>query len=293
MKSIRARLFAFLLVGAIGVTCTACGRNSEESSGADNSASDSAMDSNANNVENSEGNSDSNANEETLGNEMIKQDMTISDYDVDDAESNVPVNQGVTQSSGNSEESNAEESYVVVTDDSGQTVTDDDGNVVTEVATSGDDSSASEGTYTPDIAGKLLYWLDMSQRKDYVFNGDFVDVTFRVKDDAPDGNYTIGIGECDFANYDAETVTYTSVDGDIAVGNAQKQETGTPSDDGTIKLVCESTEAEQGEEVTVRFMISDNPGVVGLIFRFTFDQNALEFVSYDVGEDCADYISLA
>ncbi len=197
---------------------------------------------------------------------MIKQDMTISDYVVEESSSNVPVNEGVSTNSSDSSSSSSDS-----------------------------DSSDAEddGTYTPSIAGKLLYWLDMSQKEDYVFNGDFIDVTFRVKDDAPDGNYTIGIGECDFANYDAETVTYTTVDGDIAVGSAEKLETGTPSGDGTIQIVCETTEAQQGDEVTVRFDMSNNPGIVALIFRFTYDQNALEFVSYDVGEDCADFIDLA
>lgn len=319
MKSIRARIIAILLIGAMGMACTACGRNSDESSsGAENSAAESGAD-----IENS--------GDLTIAEgEMLKQDMTISDYVVEDSQSDVPVNQNVNQNSGTSgENSTSEENYVVVTDEAGQEVTDENGNVVTQVVTggnsggSGNNNNSSDGnsgnssgssdnsnggndnssngnnegsdgnTYTPSIVGKLLYWLDMSQSRDYVFNGDFVDVTFRVKDDAPDGNYTIGIGECDFANWDAETVTYTTVDGDLAIGSAQQKETGTPGDDGTIKLVCESTSAQQGEEVTVRFTISDNPGIVGLIFRFTFDQNALEFVDYHVGEDCAEFISLA
>ena len=48
-----------------------------------------------------------------------------------------------------------------------------------------------------------------------------------------------------------------------------------------------------GDEVTVRFDMSDNPGIVALIFRFKYDANALEVVNASVGSDCKDYIKMA
>lgn len=72
---------------------------------------------------------------------MQKQDMTF-EYALDgddnsEGNSDVPVNKGVTsQNNGSS----GEDSYVVVTDDSGQPVKDDSGNVVTEVVKGGNSS---------------------------------------------------------------------------------------------------------------------------------------------------------
>ena len=79
---------------------------------------------------------------------MQKQDMTFSyAIDADDESSgnaDVPVNKGVTSQNGGS---SGEDSYVVVTDDSGQAVKDDSGNVVTEVV---------KGETTPVPAMKAL-----------------------------------------------------------------------------------------------------------------------------------------
>ena len=50
---------------------------------------------------------------------------------------------------------------------------------------------------------------------------------------------------------------------------------------------------KQGDEVTVRFDMSDNPGIVAMIFRFKYDAGALEVVNASVGSDCSDYIQMA
>lgn len=126
---------------------------------------------------------------------MQKQDMTF-EYALDgddssEGNSDVPVNKGVTsQNNGSS----GEDSYVVVTDDSGQPVKDDNGNVVTEVVKGGNssknESSTSGGntsggsSYQSNIKTFQAYWLDMSNGEDVVCNGDFLDVTFKIKDDA-------------------------------------------------------------------------------------------------------------
>jgi len=309
MKSIRTRIIALLSVCAIGMICSACGKSSsdnEDSSG-DNSVADVEM----------------------------KQDMTIYDYEVEDSDS-TPVNKDVSQSdssttdddseTGGDNDVDSEESYIIVTDEEGNTVTDENGTAVTEAVSNRDSSGSSSSSssssngssssssssgsssssngssdnssnddsteYVASLVGKQVYWMDMSTGKDYAFNGDFVDVTFRVKDNVADGNYEISIGACDFANYDAETITYNSTNGYVTVGDVEAAIAET-SGDGTIQLTCESVTAEVGNEITIHFQISDNPGIVAFIFRFTYDQNALEFVSYDVGEDCADIISLA
>ena len=136
------------------------------------------------------------------------------------------------------------------------------------------------------------YWLDMSNGDNVVCNGDFLDVTFKIKDDAPDGNYALTAGENDFANWDAESVPVAFVDGDVAVGSAAEQSAGT-AESGTFTIAAGTAKGNPGDEVTVRFDMSDNPGIVALIFRFKYDANALEVVNASVGSDCKDYIKMA
>ncbi len=297
MKFKKTKLLALLLVCAMGLaTTTACGKDTDEAESDGSSSVADADDSTNSNGDNS--NNDNGGDGEASDEDLLRQNLTISDYDVSEDESaNVPVNEGVAYSSSSDDE---DVTYVTVTDTNGNPITDDDGNVVTQAVTNNNSSSNSssssdtdaEDEYTPSIAGKLLYWLDMSKYEDYVFNGDFIDVTFRVKDSAPDGNYTIGIGTCDFANYDAVDLEYDTANGDIAVGSATQAEAVEATGNGIIKLSTSTESAQQGDEVTVHFYINDNPGVVGFIFRFTYDQNALEFVDVAVGEDCADCIEL-
>ena len=167
MKSTRARWIACLLACAIGVSLTACGKSQDGSSKEKNNDSSSAA----------AGDSSNEKAEDSLSSEdlakMQKQDMTF-EYALDgddssEGNSDVPVNKGVTsQNSGSS----GEDSYVVVTDDSGQPVKDDNGNVVTEVVKGGNssknESSTSGGntsggsSYQSDIKTFQAYWLDMS-----------------------------------------------------------------------------------------------------------------------------------
>lgn len=294
MKSTRARWIACLLVCAIGVTCGACGKEKEkEKEGSDA-------------VENSVGTMASEDLEK-----MQKQEMTfnyaIEEDDETSGNADVPVNQGVNSQGGNN---SGGDTYVVVTDDAGQPVVDENGNTVTEVV-SGGNSGSSNGnsndsstdgnnnttsgngdTYTADYKTFQAYWLDMSSGGNVVCNGDFLDVTFKIKEDAPDGNYALTAGANDFANWDAESVNVAFVEGDIAVGSASQKEAGTPQN-GTFSITAGTAKGNQGDEVTVRFDMSDNPGIVALIFRFKYDANALEVVDAVVGEDCSDSIEMA
>lgn len=300
MKSTRARWIACLLACAIGVACSACGKDQGDSK--------------------TDGNSEGTIASEDLE-KMQKQNMTFEyaiESDGSSGNAGAPVNQGVDNQNGNS---SSGESYVVVTDDSGQPVKDENGNIMTEVVSGGNgnshanESSTANGngngnssqndensngndnpsggdTYTADIKTFQAYWLDMSSGSDVVCNGDFLDVTFKIKENAPDGNYALTSGANDFANWDAESVSVNFVDGDIAVGSASQKDAGTP-ESGKFSITAGTAKGNPGDEVTVRFDMSDNPGIVALIFRFQYDANALEVVDAVVGDDCSDYIQMA
>lgn len=293
MKMKRNRLLAFLLVCAIGVTCGACGKSGDSSTSAKDKDSSSAADNSSANDSDSAETNVNQANSEDVQ-KMLEQNrkLQMSDYELSSGNSNVPVNEGANQGSGNSD---SEDSSVTVTDDSGATVTDDSGKAVTQKASGGNSSNSNStttsGSNSKSTTGcKQLYWLDTSQGGDFYPDGDFVDITFKIKDDAKDGNYTLGFGSggdaSQFANYDAEDVAVTYVDGDIAVGSASQKQEGSAGSGCT--LIAGTAKGNQGDEVTVRYSISNCPGICAMILRVTYDTSALEVTGYEVGSGAGD-----
>ncbi len=314
MRNTKSKILAILLACGMMATYTACGSGNDDEDTAENATVAADEDTADADDAAQNGNNDAAADDEVDLEAMLKQDLVIEDYDVSlDAENSaVPVNRGAAQDAD-------QEVMIVVTNAAGEAETDSDGTTMTEVVTkselngeiptvvtnaAGEAETNSDGSivteivtydnsYTSSISGKQLYWMDMSEYEDFVFNGDFIDVVFRVKDDTPDGDYTIGIGTCDFANYDAIDLGYSSANATVAVGDAELPENAVVEGDGPILLSAENVAADPGDEFVVRFQINENPGVVAFIFRFTYDQNAFEYVGLTVGEDCEDYITLA
>lgn len=209
-------------------------------------------------------------------------------------------------------------SYVAVTDDGGNKVVDDNGKVVTELVTvpasqeddantgnnsnntsettaAGGNNAATENNqnaaapYTPKTDHFQAYWMDMSQNKDIIFNGDFIDITFKVKETTPDGNYIVNLATptnaSEFANWDAKALVPAITNGCITVGNATPEvQTATNASD--FQLTADSLTAQPGETVTMRIQITENPGMVAFVLRLDYDSNALEIVDAAVGSDC-------
>ncbi len=209
--------------------------------------------------------------------------------------SNGNASNGNTASNGNSE---VVTSYAAVTDDSGNKVVDDNGKVVTEVVTTPssnggavvDPNQNTAAPYTEKLDTFQAYWMDMTKSQDIVFNGDMINVTFKVKETAPDGNYVIHLSDSqyssEFANWDAKALVPSVTNGCITVGSATPEaQTATNASD--FVLTADSVTAKQGDEVTVSFNIADNPGMVAFVLRFQYDCNALEIVDAEVGDDCA------
>ena len=196
---------------------------------------------------------------------------------------------GNNASNGNSE---VVTSYAAVTDDSGNKVVTE---VVTTPSSNGgavvDPNQNAASSYTEKLDTFQAYWMDMTKSQDIVFNGDMINVTFKVKETTPDGNYVIHLSDSqynsEFANWDAKTLVPSVTNGCITVGDATPEaQTATNASD--FVLTADSVTAKQGDEVTVSFRIADNPGMVAFVLRFQYDCNALEIVSAEVGDDCAD-----
>ncbi len=299
MKTLRTRIAAILLVAAMGITMSACSDDSDVTSvsgGAEVS----------DNGDTSGGDSDSSTTAETNNNNNENSSATsIADPENSGEEAtDDPFVQSVTFDWGNNTESVEQDpteapteadpviitEYVTVTEAGGQAATDDAGSVVTEVVTQ--TQEVTEAPYIPSMDKFRSYWLDMKKKNgeyNKVFNGEFLVVTFKIKDSTPDGNYPITLTEQDFVNWEEQQLDVKTVDGHVTVGSATQIPNG-QAQPGQFTIQAMNVSGNAGDEVDVVFNVTDNPGLVGYIFNFQYDENALEIVNARVGNDCIDVI---
>lgn len=201
--------------------------------------------------------------------------------------------------------------FVPVTDAEGEDVTDAEGQVQTEAVPvtevveatianpeySGESGGESNGDteYTPYMDEAYAFWIDISKEKDFVFNDEFISVTFKVRENAPDGIYDISITNPDLANFDkGGTPVKPDIvqNGKIFVsteGEAQKEFTDA---DGFV-VYADNVECKQGDEIVVNFSFKNNPGLVGMNFWFEFDRNALQLISCETAGEFAEIANKA
>ena len=204
---------------------------------------------------------------------------------------------------------------VKVTDASGQVVTEADGKEVTsavavtqavpvtEAATQGGNqatdasqgnSEASEATqaqssdsnYQSKTESKYIFWIDIGKDVDFKFNGQFVKITFKVKDGTPDGEYPITIDP------DISTVDGKSLNRQLNVLNGTIKVGGTidPQDiksDG-ITVYADNISAKAGDTIDYYINIKNNPGAAALMMWFSYDANALELQKVKACGEFAD-----
>ena len=139
-----------------------------------------------------------------------------------------------------------------------------------------------ETPYTPVYDTCKAYWLDMTQMGDYTFNGEFLVITFQVKEDIPDGNYPVTIATTDIASWELTQYTPHIINGEIGINStpAAQEEIG---DDFTLKL--NSVTAKQGDTVTIAMELQNNPGFCGFVIDVQYDSNALSIVEAKGGND--------
>lgn len=207
--------------------------------------------------------------------------------------------------------------YIVVTDDKGQPATDSKGETQTtavkvtstvknnnnnnnnnnngnsgnsnqsETTTASGNSGNSSSDYVSKTKSAYAMWLDISKNEDFIFNDEFIQITFRIKEDTPEGVYDVKISNPDFASL-ADNVKSvmpdTVLNGKVYVSeDAQPQREVTDSDGFCV--YADNVSAKPGEEVTVTFSMKNNPGLCAINFWFDYDQNAMEIVKGEaVGE---------
>lgn len=149
-----------------------------------------------------------------------------------------------------------------------------------------------EDNYTPSISVIKTFWMDMSKGQDYVFNGEFIVLNFKVKETTPDGAYEININKIDMSNYAAQMIKANTSGGYIYVGNTMEIPVDDINMDSFIIYAPENKNVQQGDSVQFKFNIENNPGIMAFILSIAFDENALDFESIEVGEAAKGIISI-
>lgn len=136
-------------------------------------------------------------------------------------------------------------------------------------------SAASE--YISNTKGMYAMWIDISKNEDFVFNDSIIKVTFKVKDDAPDGIYNISLSP-DLSSIEGVSITPdTILNGSIQVGDgsagaAEQALNG-------FSIYGDNLTAKQGDTVEFSINMKDNPGLAAMVMWYYYDSNALEVVN--------------
>ncbi|MBQ6041719.1 MAG: hypothetical protein IJL32_13240 [Oscillospiraceae bacterium] len=179
--------------------------------------------------------------------------------------------------------------YVPKTDINGKTAVDNNGQTQTEVYK---DPGKRDYplNYTPEIRSYQAFWLDISQRKDYVFDGNLLEFEVKIADDAPDGVYPVEVYHADFSNYDAVSIKDAVMNtGYICINKTQPAE----EKKGTkFALTPETVSAAPGDTVRMNLKIDNNPGIVAFVIRMHYDSKIMSIVDAAAGEELGDLAQL-
>ena len=174
---------------------------------------------------------------------------------------------------------------VEVTEANGEKATDSAGNVVTQIVTKHADSSADN--YKSKTESKYCFWIDISKDSDYVFNDQFIKVTFNLKDNIPDRDYPVRFNP-DLSSVAGKTITPDKVvqgtirvGGDIAAQNVS-------SESGFV-VYGDNVSAKAGDTVDYYLNIKNNPGLAGILVWVYYDANAMDVESIRPAGEFANF----
>ncbi|MBR1591854.1 MAG: hypothetical protein IJ666_02445 [Ruminococcus sp.] len=145
-------------------------------------------------------------------------------------------------------------------------------------STTSADEKTSSSSYTPNIDGRYAMWLDISKDENFLFEGPFIKLTFKVKDDAPDNDYKVRISP-DLSNIAGQTVNPGKVtDGTIRV-NKGDIDPADDSDTADNYYYGDNIACKQGDTIEYYLNVKNNTGLAAFCVWFYYDKNALELVS--------------
>lgn len=213
------------------------------------------------------------------GDQVGKIELTFDDIDIDSSSDG---NSGGSSSSSSSQGGNSSSSSS--SSSSSQGGDSSSSSSVTNSNGSSSNSNSGGNASSGNIKGYQAVWLDVEKGSDFVFDGSFLKITFKVNDNAKDGVYPINITTADFGSYAGKTLKVNTVNGSVTVGDASSS--GSESSlSGDFDAIVSQEKAAQGDEVTVNISLSNNPGFAGFHFVVSYDADALTIVNGTYGDD--------
>ena len=148
-------------------------------------------------------------------------------------------------------------------------------------------TTVQSGEYTPVYDGRYILWLDVAKDKDYVFNGDFLKLTFRVKEGIPDNDYAIRI-KTDFSNVKGiPKYPDKSINGTVRTGGGSIDPVDVSAENGFI-VYGSNIACKQGDTFDYYISFKNNPGLAAILLSFRYDSSAMEFISAQAVGEFAD-----
>ena len=185
--------------------------------------------------------------------------------------------------------------YIAKTDIWGRLITNNNGEILTEICKDPGNIDYSIN-YMPRIQTSQAMWLDITQKKDYIFDGNLLAYEIHVADNAPDGIFPFEICFADFSNYSANTdkngiivKNIDTINGYICVNKdtPKIKESGT-----SMTLSAETLSVKPGDTVRLHIRISNNPGIVAFSIRVQYDANIITINKAAAGSDLAKQATL-
>lgn len=128
--------------------------------------------------------------------------------------------------------------------------------------------------YEPKQASDFVMWLDISEKKDFIFNGETILVTMKIKKDAPDGVYPIVLAP-DLSDVEANKPAIDEViNGSICINSMAEPFDGDSTDD--FVFYGDSVSCKPGDTVEFNINIANNPGLAAFCIYMYYDSNAIE-----------------
>ena len=187
--------------------------------------------------------------------------------------------------------------YAPVTDINKKPVTEANGEQKTEIYT-GETNAASyeDPAYQPALKAYQAYWLDISKRQDFVFDGNLIEFEAKIADDAKDGVYPVEVYFADLSNYSANTDENASKLKDVAFRagyvcvNSEKPEIPALTD--KLTLTPDTVTAKPGDTIRMNIRIDNNPGLVAFVIRMHYDSKFMTITEGGAGSDLGELARL-
>lgn len=298
MSNFRKKAIALASVACVALTSFASCMDSKSSSSsnagskADSNVSENATDADGNTVANANNGSGSNSGNGSSGGDVDFENIVNDQGQV----VVTPFQSGSSDDFGipapevdlDSDDPVAKEpatEIVEVTEANGEKATDSAGNVVTQIVTKPADSSAEN--YKSKTESKYCFWIDISKDSDYVFNDQFIKVTFNLKDNIPDRDYPVRFNP-DLSSVAGKTITPDKVvQGTIRVGGDIDAQ-NVSSESGFV-VYGDNVSAKAGDTVDYYLNIKNNPGLAGILVWVYYDANAMDVESIRPAGEFANF----